>query len=359
MATAYYDSEAQQQSLTDSDSESDASEESDSDESSESDSQVSDTKPCKYYNSGGCRDGKRCLYLHVCKYALKGNCQYGSKCKLNHPRGRSSSKSKFRVACRSKSTGPTMTDGRLYQWQLNDGNNWMDIINDHIIEAQYSLPHTKSIKIYNTLYGAVSIDFNRLRVCGKNLRVRRLDDGNTVWIWFCTLGRKWIKYGDKDSKGNLGPVKSSDIEMKFQTNPTSSYTFNIGAETFEIRFREMRQVGQNGKRKVTRRPMYRHPQAAAAGVCQASSALQTLSLGTKPQWQFEGDSGAWHSFKQRRGSSAGCSVSTEDIEKKYQLNQSDTINFKVNGHSYKLDLGAMTQTNLKTKNTRRIRRVLV
>lgn len=40
--------------------------------------------PCKYYNSGGCRDGASCSYLHVCKYALKRNCRYGSKCKRNH-----------------------------------------------------------------------------------------------------------------------------------------------------------------------------------------------------------------------------------------------------------------------------------
>lgn len=44
---------------------------------------------------------------------------------------------------------------------------------------------------------AVSIDFFKMRVNGKKLRVRRLDDGNTKWIWYCTLGSKWIKYGDK------------------------------------------------------------------------------------------------------------------------------------------------------------------
>lgn len=118
---------------------------------------------------------------------------------------------------------------------------------------------------------AVSISFNRMRVDGKSLRVRRLDDGNTVWIWYCTLSRKWIKYGDKvdiikrldlvqkkvpsltfgllgqfdneyffsgqDSKGHTSPVKSSDIENKFQSNPTSSVTFNVGAKTSEIKFR--------------------------------------------------------------------------------------------------------------------------
>lgn len=46
--------------------------------------QFHDTVPCKFYNSGSCRDGNRCSYLHICKYALKGNCRYGSKCKLNH-----------------------------------------------------------------------------------------------------------------------------------------------------------------------------------------------------------------------------------------------------------------------------------
>lgn len=49
---------------------------------------------------------------------------------------------------------------------------------------------------------AVSIDFNRMRVCGKkNLEVRRLDDGNTMWIWYCHLSRKWRKYGGKVHDG--------------------------------------------------------------------------------------------------------------------------------------------------------------
>ncbi|KAM6961582.1 uncharacterized protein LKV04_020601 [Tautogolabrus adspersus] len=199
-ASAFPEEETQRENPSDNDSdayeESDASEESDSDHNTdeESDSQLNGREPCKFYNSGGCRDGKKCLYLHICKYALKGNCRYRSKCKLNHPRERSASSG---ARNRSTSTEPKITDGRFYQWQLNDGNDWMDIVNDHIIEAQYSLPHTKSIKIYNSPYGVVNIDFRRLRVYGKTLRVRRLDDGNTEWIWFCTLRRKWMKYGDK------------------------------------------------------------------------------------------------------------------------------------------------------------------
>lgn len=251
-----------------------------------------------------------------------------------------------------------LTDGRYYQWQLNDGNGWMDVGNDHILEAQYSLPHTKSIKIYNTPYGVLSIDFNRMRVYGKSLRVRRLDDGNTVWIWYCTLRRKWIKYGDKDSKGQPSPVKSSDIENKFQSNPSSSYTFTVGADIIEIKFREMRQVTTKKKRKVTRRPLYRQ-EPAGAGVSQAAADVQNLSLGGKPLWQFEGDSGTWHEFKRRSGTSTECSVTSDEIERKYQQNPHDSMTFKVKGHSYKLDFGAMSQTNLKTKRSRKIRRELV
>ena len=152
---------------------------------------------------------------------------------------------------------------------------------------------------------------------GKELKVRRLDDGNTEWIWYCTLLRKWIKYGDKvggycifvfvfcvsllmifnlsrqDSKGNASPVKSSDIEKQYQSNPKSSFTFSAGGETFEIKFTgeddikgsffyvqirrrsfsqlvvsfylllAMQQVGKKKKRKVTRRPLYRQQQAGA------------------------------------------------------------------------------------------------
>lgn len=38
------------------------------------------------------------------------------------------------------------------------------------------------------------------------------------------------------SKGNPSPMKSSDIEKKFQRNPSDSISFMIANDSFEIRF---------------------------------------------------------------------------------------------------------------------------
>lgn len=65
------------------------------------------------------------------------------------------------------------------------------------------------------LYRAVSIDFNRMRVRGKSLRMRRLDDGNTEWNWYCTLGRKWKKYGDEVD--GIAPLNLSFWVLKVPT----------------------------------------------------------------------------------------------------------------------------------------------
>nr|XP_046152831.1 protein mono-ADP-ribosyltransferase PARP12 isoform X1 [Oncorhynchus gorbuscha] len=354
-------------SCSESNSESSATEE-------ESDSDAAGTRqdqeePCRYYNSGHCRDGKRCHYRHVCKYALRGNCRYGAKCRLKHLSSSSDSDggSGRRERRRSLSGGRRGGGGRErrrsssggaqrdisgpYKWQLEDGHGWKDIANDHILEGQYSQPNIKGINIYNTPHGKVSIDFKAMRVRGKNnLRVRRLDGQQTEWIWFYSSGKGWTKYGEKDSKGNPGPIQSSEIEKKFQLNRNGSLTFNIGSDIFEIRFRQMRQVSGKRKRKVVRRPKYQPPQSGNL-IGRVTSAFQRVKMSPvgqseSPEWQFGGKSGRWYTFKD-----------SADIEDQYQKDFNGSMSLTVNGQAYKLDFSAMKQTNQSTRATRNIRRV--
>uniref|UniRef100_A0A8C8GPB5 Uncharacterized protein n=1 Tax=Oncorhynchus tshawytscha TaxID=74940 RepID=A0A8C8GPB5_ONCTS len=353
-------------SCSESNSESSATEE-------ESDSDAAGTRqdqeePCRYYNSGHCRDGKRCHYLHVCKYALRGNCRYGAKCRLKHLSSSSDSDggSGRRERRRSLSGGRRGGGGRErrsssggaqrdisgpYKWQLEDGHGWKDIANDHILEGQYSQPNIKGINIYNTPYGKVTIDFKAMRVRGKNnLRVRRLDGQQTEWIWFYSSSKGWTKYGEKDSKGNSGPIQSSEIEKKFQLNRNGSPTFNIGSDIFKIRFRQMRQVSDKRKRKVVRRPKYQPPQSGNL-IGRVTSAFQRVKMSPagqseSPEWQFGGKSGRWHTFKD-----------SADIEDQYQKDFNGSMSLTVKGQAYKLDFSAMKQTNQSTRATRNIRRV--
>ncbi|XP_053717712.1 uncharacterized protein LOC128756903 isoform X2 [Synchiropus splendidus] len=301
--------------------------------------------PCRYYNQGGCRQGSRCLYPHVCVFAVQGRCRYGNRCRLTHPDG---------SAQQAPSAAPSLTDGRRFQWQLSSGSSWMDVSNDHVIEAQFSLPHRASITVFNTPYGRVTFSFPRMRVEGKDLRMRRLDDGATQWLWFCKLDSKWVEYGAQDLNGASGGVKSSDIEEQFQNNPTGSCTFNNGCWTFTVSFKDMQHVSPNLSARVARRPRYREK---TSFVLSSLSAALGQMFRSQPRWQFVGDrGGVWCDFE---GASAVCSLSSDDIERSYQLNPRATVTFSVWGQPYKLDLGEMTQTNLVTRNVRRIRRVLL
>lgn len=334
----------------------DASDISDDSESQDEDDNFTEVmpQPCRYYNSGGCRDGSKCLYLHICKYALKGNCRNGSNCSLSH-----SITGEARTRAEGQTPGPTLTNGRIYQWQLYDGNSWMDIENDHVIEAQYSLPENKGMKLYNLPIGSVCIDFERMRVIKKSLKVRRLDDGNTEWAWYVILSSKWTKYGEQGSTQNPCRVNSQDIEQAFLQNPKRSFTFDLRGETLEIDFKTMQQISKKAerKRRVARRPLL-HLNPRNPLRPQVTSVLQSLHLGTRAVWEFECNTGRWCKFKHRRGTSTECSVDSQDIELAYQQNPTGRMSFQVSGQNYMLDFAAMKQINA-TRGTNNIRRVLV
>ncbi|KAK2832450.1 hypothetical protein Q7C36_015912 [Tachysurus vachellii] len=341
---------------------------SDTDEQSNSDSDSDVTtlqQACTYYNKGNCRNGARCQDLHVCKYYLKGSCRYGNKCRLSHvmnsnqeKKGRGRRTQRHRERSRSSSNDDT-DSSKPYRWQLNLGNGWEDVANDYILEAQFSRPNTKGIRIFNTPCGALSIDFTKMRILKKdNVRVRRKGSRHSDWLWYYQGNNGWHEYGKKDAQGNVSPVDSSRLESEFQKNRCGTVHFTIKSTNYDIRFKDMSQknLSTGHKRRIRRRPIYVSPEDGSQLKKVTTMLKKAWPSSSKktPLWQYSGRGGNWHSFTQRDC----CNISSADIEAEYQNNPQGSMNFTVNGDQYKLNFSRMTQTNLKTQGTRNIRRVM-
>ncbi|XP_048463425.1 uncharacterized protein si:ch211-244b2.4 [Rhincodon typus] len=226
------DSKESDEELSESDTASLSGEEFDEERRGESQAEATGTLPCKFYNKGKCKN-RNCTYLHVCKYYLNGNCRYGENCRLSH-RMRSVSESSSSSNEDTPRRGRRQPSEKHYRWQIQNGKEWNDIKHDHVIEAQYSMPGTKGMKLYHTKYGMISIDFNKMKVRGKDLKVRRKTLGDSPvkdeWLWYYHYKHNWKLFSDK---GN----RSADIESQYQQNLQNSIQITLDQRTYKILFR--------------------------------------------------------------------------------------------------------------------------
>ncbi|XP_078077216.1 uncharacterized protein LOC144499037 [Mustelus asterias] len=311
--------------------------------------------PCKYYNEGKCKN-RNCTYLHVCKYYFNGNCKYRGSCRLSH---RMSSDTESSSSSDEATPGRTKRQpaGKHYQWQIKDRKGWNDIKCDHIIEAQYSMPETKGIKLYNSKYGMIAIDFNKMQVRGKDLQVQRKTFANSAekdeWLWYYRCKHKWKKFS---AKGKT--IRSADIESQYQGDRRRSIPITFNHKSYKICFRSMMQINlvSGTKRRLKRRPKLQTMRAE----CSLSDSMTRLNFSGQRQqyrWQFSGNHDNWYDYKKRGGTNTECSVTSEEIESEYLQNQSGCMTFFVNNEKFELDFPAMMQTNLSTGATRSVRRI--
>ncbi|RXM36713.1 Poly [ADP-ribose] polymerase 11 [Acipenser ruthenus] len=189
-----------------------------------------------------------------------------------------------------------------------------------------------------------------MRISKKKIRVQRksFDDcgQETEWLWYYHGNNGWIEYGQKDSKGSATSLKSSDIEKEYQKKPKNCPKFTAGQTQYEINFKEMRQINlaSGHKRRVVRRPKITALQVKTGKTSFTSSSQQQQHVsprGTKPVWQFEGDSGKWYEFKYRRAPQSATdtesSVSSKEIEAKYQANPAGSMTLKAGRYQYTLN----------------------
>uniref|UniRef100_A0A672Q6G7 Zinc finger CCCH-type antiviral protein 1-like n=1 Tax=Sinocyclocheilus grahami TaxID=75366 RepID=A0A672Q6G7_SINGR len=333
--------------FNDSDTDSEAA--SDSGSESEEDAQTSSKRNvCMNYNRGHCRYGDKCRNEHICNDFLKDSCEFGAGCRLNHNVQSSSSRQG-----RKKRSRPSFaeTDEEFdgpYKWQLNIGKGWKNISNDHILEAQYSLPNIKGIKIYNTQAGVISIDFTKMRVLQKtNIKVRRMSAKDTEWLWYYRGDHCWYQYGEKVR--DIFLILSEPSFFKNKSVVEMTITVMTVMEIAYIFWHKMADCFILLRLNVSYQFMYRSTSNFWHHLFNQN--MFSPSTNKTPEWQFKGKD-QWYTYNNTRG----CSVSNADIERCYQQNQT-TMNFTVSRDSYTLDFAKMSQVNQKTKTERKVRRV--
>ncbi|XP_074481000.1 uncharacterized protein LOC141761531 isoform X1 [Sebastes fasciatus] len=164
----------------------------------------------------------------------------------------------------------------------------------------------------------------------------QLTDGGYKWEFMGDEGN-WTEY-----KAHVCSFDSTAIESQYQLNPQGQLHFKIKRYSYTLDFSNMCQVNDNiGTTRGVRRTT-------------DSGSQQNSSSGTLPRWQFQDIGGKWKDYFK---GSKGSSISSQDIELKYQQNPSGTITFTTKNFSYELNFSAMTQRNLSTNTSRSVRRL--
>ncbi|XP_073688941.1 uncharacterized protein [Garra rufa] len=253
--------------------------------------------------------------------------------------------------------------GNHFEWQLYNGNQWVLIFNDFVIEAHYCQPGANGITIHLNM-GPVYIDFDEMIVDGpqNNLNIRRNTllsyNQKEVIGWYYKDNHRWCEYGSQGSGGRSSSITSDFIEQKYNRNPSSTVQFTVGNTTYKVDFSAMTQINLSTcmLRKVRRRPKFKQV-LTDNSITQNSSPI-VASPSANPTnssshfiWEFMGDEGIWTEYQK-----PGCSLDSAEIERLYQLNPQCQVSFTVRRFTYTLYFSGMYQVNNKYGTKRTVRR---
>ncbi|KAJ8392358.1 hypothetical protein AAFF_G00077220 [Aldrovandia affinis] len=257
----------------------------------------------------------------------------------------------------------TSARGQLYQWQLNDGQQWVSINNDHVIEAHYCQPGAKGITLFTTDYGRIFIDFDKMEVQGGQLMVRRqifLPCGEMQEMgWYYNDNRRWYEYGSQGSSHSKASVTSRDVEQHYNTIPLGKIDFMAGKFSYSIDFSVMTQTNltTGACRRLRRRPKLNSIDRPVVSSQLLHATPPAMNASLPPSagytWEFMGNEGVWTEYQ-----TPGCSVDSTAVERVYQLNQEGQTKFTAGRQTYTLNFARMCQTNDAFGTQRAVRRTL-
>ncbi|XP_010885694.1 uncharacterized protein si:ch211-244b2.3 [Esox lucius] len=251
--------------------------------------------------------------------------------------------------------------GSHFEWQLYEGQQWLHIDNDHVIETHYCQPGAKGMTIYTSLMGQVYIDFDQIKANHTGIAVRRLTflaQGQSEDIgWYFKDGRAWCEYGSLGEGNVTASVSSGDVEQQYVLRPQGGFQFTVGRTSYSLDFTAMTQtnLATRVQRNVRRRPKFN---SIVSGNISAPRSTTTVTAPPPPsagcKWEFMGEEGVWTEYQTPR-----CSLDSAAIERCYQQNPGSQLSFKAGRHSYTLNLSEMCQTNNRFGTKRSVRRTLL
>ncbi|XP_069048930.1 uncharacterized protein [Lepisosteus oculatus] len=255
------------------------------------------------------------------------------------------------------------SQGKPYQWMLHDGQQWLNLSHDHIIETHYCQPGAKGITL-NTPH-PIFLDFDKMEVQGgaqlSLLRHNLLAPGDTEEHgWYFFDNRRWYEFGTQAMPNSNSSVCSSDVEQQYNLNPRGSCNFTVGNESYCLNFTTMTQtnLSTGTQRRVRRRPKLNSVVKRKSSL---AGSVQVHAVSSPPAggwtWEFQGDEGVWTEYGLNSGSGAASSVSSRDVERSYQQNPQGQMQFTAGRFSYILDFLGMVQINCALGTRRSVRRV--
>ncbi|XP_047736446.1 protein mono-ADP-ribosyltransferase PARP12-like [Hyalella azteca] len=293
-----------------------------------------------------------------------------------------------------------------FLWQFKIKQQWHNFPENHgkELELKFRVPKSDGVQLtavdlsnseeHFSIIKNWYANFDTMAMVNENqrLEIRRLSTESsavkkskfsTDFEWFFRDEKsRWIPYGQPAGrpkrKKTVGLLEfstvtsSDDIEKQFSVNGLKIWKTHNGQHTYDFDFVKMRQSDLGNpifhftKRPLATWPMRRRPKAGklnpGSGPAEdyTSQPVPGNSVTRSFKWQFMDEQRNWIDYGQASSVSRNWTVSSKpvDIENEFAKNPNSAIEIQLNSNRYSLDFRAMKQTNLRTRITRDVRRVL-
>ncbi|XP_007256102.3 protein mono-ADP-ribosyltransferase PARP12 [Astyanax mexicanus] len=266
---------------------------------------------CFAYNKGSgeyghCSDKEACVKLHVCENYIRGTCDGSTKCSRSHDFYEPHSINNFaakRIPIQLVGSVLPAYSNRLIIWDSNRVNNSINPTNA-ADKSEICLYHIR-------------------KFCKRGNGCQRVHY-HLPYKWEGTDGHNWKVLPDNE-----------EIEKAF-CDPAKMYSDGTEPVYFDTMIQGFAEV----RRLST-----------------VSSVLNpTFILTTTWIWYWEDDNRNWIQYGSSDGTHHKSSITSEDVERKYQEDNSATVEFTSGQHSYDLNMQDMMQYNRQKGSKRAVRR---